>query len=99
MNQDELKEELFNLTAYMITSARGLYDEPADYGIFRLLDSSGRLLAIMESMGWMDPFLTGLRQAIDEEREGNMDEERQQDRLDQLIMRLADEMQNRLSRG
>ena len=97
MNQDDLKEELFNLTAYMITSARGLYDEPADYGIFRLLDSSGRLLAIMESLGFMDAFLTSLKQAVDEEREGSMDGERQGERLDQLVMGLAEEMQKRLS--
>lgn len=96
MHIDELKEELFNLTAYMITSARGLYDEPADYGIFRLLDSAGRLLAIMESQGLSDPFLAELRQSVDEEREGNMDPDRQGERLDQLVLKLAEELLNRL---
>lgn len=96
MRIDELKEELFNLTAYMITSARGLYDEPADYGTFRLLDSAGRLLAIMESQGLSDPFLTDLKGAVDEEHEGNMDPDRQSDRLDQLVLKLADELLNRL---
>jgi len=96
MNNNEMQNELFNLITYMITSARGLYDEPADYGIFRLLDSAGRLLAIMESNQLMDPFLANLKQSVDEEREGNIDSERQQERLDQLILKLAEELQNRL---
>ncbi len=95
MDIAELKEELFNLIAYMITSARGLYDEPNDYGTFRLIDSAGRLLAIMESQGLSDPFLAELRQSVDEEREGNMDPDRQSDRLDQLVLKLADELLNR----
>lgn len=95
-NQTELKEELFQLVAYMITSARGLYDEPADYGIFRLLDSSGRLLAIMESQGLTDPFHIDLKKLVDEEREGNMDYDGQRDRLDKAVMDIAREMQNHL---
>lgn len=95
-NQTELKEELFQLVAYMITSARGLYDEPADYGIFRLLDSSGRLLAIMDYQGFTDPFLADLKKFVDEEREGNMDYDGQRDRLDKAVMNLAREMQNHL---
>ena len=94
--QSELSEELFHLIAYMITSARGLFDEPADYGIFRLLDSSGRLLAIMESQNMLDPFLTDLKKIVDEEREGSMDYEGQQERLDKAVMDIAREMQNRL---
>jgi len=96
MNNEEMQNELFNLITYMITSARGLSDEPADYGTFRLLDSAGRLLAIMESNQLLDPFLASLKQTVDEEREGNMDSERQQERLDQLILKLAEELQNRL---
>ena len=96
MKNNELKEELFNLITYMITSARGLYDEPADYGIFRLLDSAGRLLAIMESNELSDPFLTNFKQLVDEEREGNMDSERQMERLDQMVLKLVEELQNRL---
>jgi hypothetical protein len=95
-NQSELKEELFQLVAYMVSSARGLYDEPADYGIFRLLDSSGRLLAIMESQGLIDPFLADLKKLVDEEREGNMDYDGQRDRLDKAVMDIAREMQNYL---
>jgi len=95
-SQIELKNELFHLAAFMITSARGLIDEPADYGVFRLLDSSGRLLAIMESSEMLDPFLSELKSLVDEEREGSMNEDGQRDRLDKLVMKIALEMQNRI---
>jgi len=95
MNTADLKQELFLLTAYTLTSARGLYDEPADYGVFRLIDTAGRLLAIMESHDLLDPFLTRLKQVIDEEREGNMDDHHQRERLDQLILEIAHEIKNR----
>ena len=96
MNNELFKEELFNLVAYMITSARGLHDEPADYGTFRLLDTTGRLLAIMESQELLDPFLAELKDAVDEERVGNMDPEREVERLDEMVLKIASELQRRL---
>jgi hypothetical protein len=96
MDNELFKEELFNLVAYMITSARGLHDEPADYGTFRLLDTTGRLLAIMESQELLDPFLAELKDAVDEERVGNMDPEREVERLDEMVLKIASELQRRL---
>lgn len=95
VNANPLKDELFYLVSYLITSARGLYDEPADYGIFRLLDTAGRLLAIMESQGLSDLFLAELKKMVDEEREGNMDNERQRSRLDAAVLKITQEMQSR----
>lgn len=85
----------FYLVSYLITSARGPYDELADYGIFRLLDIAGRLLAIMESQGLSDPFPAELKKMVDEEREGNMDNERQRSRLDAAVLKITQEMQSR----
>lgn len=97
MDKQVLQEELFHLIAYMVTSARGLYAEPADYGIFRLLDTAGRLLEIMESNDLLnDPFLADLKRLIDEEREGSMDSERQRQRLDEMVQAVATEMRRRL---
>lgn len=97
MNADHLQEEFFHLIAYMITSARGLYEEPADYGVFRLLDSAGRLLEILQSQGLLtDPFLLGLKQQIDAERENNMDNERQRKLLEEWILAISDELRRRL---
>ena len=97
MQTDELRSELFNLVAFLLTSARGLYDEPADYGIFRLLDASGRLLEIMERSELMDPFLAQLKGAVDAECAGEMDERRQRQALDAMVIDIAAEMQRRLS--
>lgn len=95
METAALKNDLFLLVSYMLTSARGLYDEPADYGIFRLIDSAGRLLSIMESYGLADPFISQLKQALDEEREGNMDQSNQRTHLDRMILDIVTEIQNR----
>ena len=89
------REETFNLIAYMITSARGLYDEPADYGSFRLLDATGRLLEIMEYSGELDPFLKQLKEEIDAEREGSMDDVRQRQNLERWVITIAQELRRR----
>lgn len=96
MDNELFREELFNLISYMITSARGLHDEPPDYGTFRMLDSTGRLLAIMETQGLLDPFLADLKESVDEEREGNMEPEREVERLDEMVMKIAAELLRRL---
>ncbi|HWQ84318.1 MAG TPA: DUF6092 family protein [Anaerolineales bacterium] len=89
------QEELFNLVAYLITSARGLYDEPPDYGSFRLLDASGRLLEIMSTTGDLDPFLARLKEEIDAEREGSMDNDRQRQNLERWVIEIAQELRHR----
>lgn len=95
MEPTELKNELFMLVSYIITSARGLYDEPDNYGIFRLIDSAGRLLAIMESAGMSDDFIASLREQIDEERESSMDDDAQKRHLDAMVLKIARELQKR----
>lgn len=97
MDTKALKDDLFFLVAYMLTSARGLYEEPPDYGIFRLLDASGRLLEIMEDHGLSDPFLAQLKDVVDGERDGSMDNQRQRQRLEACVQDIAKEMKQRLS--
>jgi hypothetical protein len=99
METDELKSDLFYLCAYMLTSASRLYEEPSDYGSFRLLDSTGRLLGIMQSAGWLDPFLARLKEEIDNERVGNMDNKRQRERIERWVLEIAQEMRRRLAEG
>lgn len=97
MNPEQLQEDIFHLLAFMLTSARGLYEEPPDYGAFRLLDTAGRLLEILQHQSLLsDPFLLDLKQKIDAEREASMDNERQQRALDELILSISEEMQRRL---
>ncbi len=42
-----LDEGLFDLIGYLLTSARGLLDEPAEYGPFRLVEGVSRLCGLM----------------------------------------------------
>ena len=49
MIDEELYRELMELMGFMITSARGLLDEPQLYGPFRLIDGASKLCAIMEN--------------------------------------------------
>lgn len=79
---DDLKEDLFYLIGYLVTSARGLYDEPPEYGIFRLIDATTRLLKIMDDCGLADEFLIHFNHMLEEEIAGSMDDTRQKETLD-----------------
>lgn len=92
MDKNKLKDDLFYLLAFMLTSARGLYDEPLDYGVFRLLDASGRLLEIMKDHDLLNDRLMSLKNIIDGERESSMDNEQQRERLDEIILKMTREM-------
>lgn len=97
MNPERIQAEVFHLIAFMLTSARNLYEEPDDYGVFRLLDAAGRLLDILQNQDLLtDPYLAGLKQKIDAERAGNMNNERQRRALDEWIVSISEEMRRRL---
>jgi hypothetical protein len=67
MINKDLYRELMDLMGFMITSARGLLDEPQLYGPFRLIDGASKLCAIMENKVKVDnDFLERLRSKIDE---------------------------------
>ena len=67
MIDQELYRELMDLMGFMITSARGLLDEPQLYGPFRLIDGVSKLCAIMENRVEADnELLARLRDKIDE---------------------------------
>jgi hypothetical protein len=75
MSTGELKEHglpgdldhgLFDLVGYLLTSARGLLDEPAGYGPFRLLEGASRLCGLLtEAASSRGEFLGHLKDVID----------------------------------
>lgn len=67
-----LSEGLTEVAGFMVTSARGLMDEPSLYGPFRLVDATSRLVVTLEDCGAATPFLTRLRAAIEAGRESSM---------------------------
>ena len=89
------REALFGLVGYLLTSAYGLYDEPAGYGPRRLMDAARQLLSIMEMAELSDPFLVELRQALDEARFGSSDDQALRGFLDQVCLQYAVELKRR----
>ena len=69
MSDIDIYRGLFELTGYMLTSARGLIEEPQLYGPFRLLDGVTRLCGILEKedSGYGD-FFSELKAKIDEKK-------------------------------
>ena len=97
MKDESLRQELFLLVGYLLTSAHGLYDEPAGYGPFRLLDAAGRLLEIMERHGLSDAFLNQLQHAVEGERFGPSNDQEMRATLNELSLLYASELKQQLS--
>ncbi len=97
MDEHTLREDLFLLVGYLLTSARGLYDEPAGYGPFRLLDAAARLIEATHRAGLADPYLTQLRQTLDVERLGSGSDQALKAAADALCLAYAAELSRRFS--
>ncbi|WP_414167391.1 DUF6092 family protein [Streptoverticillium reticulum] len=65
LSQNRLHEEIALLAAYLLSSGRGLLEEPADYGAFRCADAARRTLEILERAGASTPELTAVRERLD----------------------------------
>jgi len=81
-----LRDELLLLVGFMLTSARGLVEEPKSYGPSRLLDAAGRVLDTMDEQIMLDQSLHEIKAQIDDERFGPMDDEGFVARLDDLAV-------------
>jgi hypothetical protein len=92
---EELRDELLLLVGFMLTSAHGLVDEPQSYGPARLLEAGGRLLDMMEEQSMLDDSLKEIKETIDNERFGPMDEEGFPTRLDRLALRWMEALADR----
>lgn len=68
MAKEELYSSLFELVGYMLTSARGLIDEPQLYGPFRLIDGVSRLCEILDEKAGYGNFFASLKEKIDERK-------------------------------
>lgn len=61
----ETEQQLGQLLCYMASSARGLLDEPASYGPFRLIEAVSRIMEILEVEGSADEDLNRIRALIE----------------------------------
>ena len=63
------EQEMTELIAFMITSARNLLDEPKNYGPLRLLEGVSRLSKILSEGGFENKdFLLDLKDSIDDKK-------------------------------
>ncbi|MEU2790966.1 DUF6092 family protein [Streptomyces sp. NPDC007100] len=61
----QLSEGLALLAGFLLSSARGLMDEPGFYGVFRCMDGARRALELLEASGAHDPRLAAVRTDIE----------------------------------
>lgn len=89
-DQCRIDEELLLLAAYLISSGRGLLEEPRDYGPLRCLDAARRILRLRARAGGaQSPELTSLKERMDEVMCGAMVDRDLAALLDELCDRLA----------
>lgn len=93
MNENErpaLIDDLSDLAGFMVVSARGLLDEPAHYGPFRLVDATSRLVTALERNGMATGELTALRDRIEAGKQTGMGStEEFRAFLDELVLSLV----------
>ena len=69
MSDREIFRGLFELIGYMLTSARGLVNEPPIYGPFRLVDGVSRLCTLLENeASQYKNFFSMIKKKIDEKK-------------------------------
>lgn len=96
-NKNLLWDSYFELLSFLITSARGLIDEPQIYGPLRLLDAAIKLINIMEKEGRLTDELREIRQLILEKSDLVIrDEKAFIEFLDELSLKLARIIKNNL---
>ncbi|MFF3767064.1 DUF6092 family protein [Streptomyces sp. NPDC001922] len=61
-----LHEEIALLAAYLLSSGRGLLEEPADYGSYRCADAARRTLLLLEQAGGTSDRLQAVRKSLDD---------------------------------
>jgi hypothetical protein len=71
----QVAEEVTLLAAFLLSSGRGLLDEPAEYGVARCADGARRALELLEgACGVREPRLVAVRERLEEAMSGPMDE-------------------------
>jgi hypothetical protein len=94
--KDELEQEFFELTCYMVTSARNLIKENRLYGPFRLIDAASRLIDVLEKLDLKSPRLETIQKQIEEGKDTVMEsEEKFTAFLENLVMSSVHLMQDR----
>jgi hypothetical protein len=91
--EGELRNDFFDLLAFLVTSARNCVEEPKLYGPFRLIDGASRLIEILEGAAIADEFFVEIRKKIDNGKYSVMgDKDEFIKFLDDLMLDFADKL-------
>jgi hypothetical protein len=87
----ELAAALEEVVGFLVVSARGLMDEPAEYGPMRLLDAADRLVQTLDEQGLTTADTAAIRDGIEAALDTwGASSEESAAALDALILRLVD---------
>jgi hypothetical protein len=87
----DLAAALEEVVGFLVVSARGLMDEPAEYGPMRLLDAADRLVQALEEQGLTTAGTAAIRDGIEATLDAwGASSEELAAALDALILRLID---------
>ncbi|MEV7194541.1 DUF6092 family protein [Streptomyces sp. NPDC093510] len=84
-----MREDLVLLAANLLSSARGLLDEPKDYGPMRCLGAACRVFELLEQEEASDPRLVAVRTRIEDVLTGPQNHDHTADFLDNLCEQVA----------
>ena len=89
------ERKIFEISAFLLTSARGLFDEPPNYGPLRLIQALHMLLDVLQTE--KDPFLDRFKQEVKKYvyYPIQVGVERMKQSIDELIMELVSEVEKR----
>jgi len=74
---ETLKEQMFGLVGYMLTSACNLVNETKSYGPLRLIDAASRLITILSENNIASPSLEKIQAQIEQGKYKVMEDDSQ----------------------
>lgn len=94
------EEEMYELLAFLVTSAELLVGEPHLYGTFRLIDAASRMMAFALESGKIDDnFLSEFKRYVDENKVLSISDEKAYIAfLGEASRKLARELKHRASK-
>ena len=90
-------EKIYEFITFLVSSARGLLEEPQSYGPFRCLDAVTRFIDLIKELGFEDPYLDELKEEINKNKILVLfDEKKFRDFIIELNVKLAKKVKEML---
>jgi len=92
---ETLKEQMFGLVGYMLTSACNLVNETKSYGPLRLIDAASRLITVLSENAISSPSLEKIQEKIEQGKLKVMEDDSQfSSFLNDLVLYTVSLMEN-----